>query len=231
LKRVMELCMKTPLAVAGAAVAVAGAVAILRAPHPAPLVAGVAASDVAIAARPPAARTTTPGSLIVYVAGEVVRPGLYALSAGARVDGALRAAGGATRRADLVAVNLAEPLSDGEKVVVPARGDPAPEASGGPASMALSPAATGAGSARHSRRSRGTHRGRRHKQPPAAPIDINAADASALEELPGIGPSLAERIVAYRDLNGPFHGLDELLDVSGMTDRRLDQISPYLVIR
>ena len=221
--------MKTPLAVAGAAVAIAGAVAILRAPHPAPLVAGVATSDVAIAARPPAARTTTAGSLIVYVAGEVVRPGLYALSAGARVDGALRAAGGATRRADLVAVNLAEPLSDGEKVVVPARGDPAPEASGGSGSMALSPAA--AGSARHSRRTRGTHRGRRHKQPPAAPIDLNAADAAALEELPGIGPSLAERIVAYRDLNGPFHGFDELLDVSGMTDRRLDQISPYLLIR
>jgi competence protein ComEA len=78
----------------------------------------------------------------------------------------------------------------------------------------------------------GMRHGRRHrKPPPAAPIDLNAADATQLQDLPGVGPSLAERIVAFRDVNGPFRSTDELLNVAGMTDRRLDAISPYVVAR
>jgi competence protein ComEA len=222
--------MKTPLAVAGAAVAIAAAFAVLRAaPHPIPIAPGIVTRDVAPA--PVAAGSTPHGSLVVYVAGEVLRPGLYSLSPGARVEGAVRAAGGATKRGDLVAINLAEPVSDGEKVVVPLRGDPATAAYADTVAATGSSAAGGSRTVRHGRRSRGAHRGRHRKEPPASPIDLNAADAPALQELPGIGASLAQRIVAYRDLNGPFHGLDELLDVSGMTDRRLDAISPYLVIR
>jgi competence protein ComEA len=64
---------------------------------------------------------------------------------------------------------------------------------------------------------------------PAAPIDINAADASELETLPGVGANLAERIVSYREQNGPFAALDDLLDVGGMTQKRLDDIEPFLV--
>jgi competence protein ComEA len=222
--------MKTPLAVAGAAVAIAAAFAVLRAaPHPTPIAAGAIARDVAVA--PVTVRSTPQASLVIYVAGEVLRPGLYALSPGARVESAVRAAGGATVRADLVAINLAEPLSDGEKVVVPAHGDPATASYAEAASATGSGNAGSSGSTKHAHRSRGTHRGRHRKQPPSAPIDLNAADAPALEQLPGIGASLAQRIVSYRDLNGPFHGLDELLDVAGMTDSRLDAISPYLVIR
>jgi competence protein ComEA len=222
--------MKTPLAVAGAAVAIAAAFAVLRAaPHPTPIAAGVLTRDVVAA--PVTVRGTPQGSLVIYVAGAVLRPGLYSLSAGARVESAVRAAGGATARADLVAINLAEPLTDGEKVVVPARGDLAAAAYADVATATGSSSAGSAGSTGRTHRSRGTHRGRHRKQPPSAPIDLNAADAPALEQLPGIGASLAQRIVSYRDLNGPFHGLDELLDVAGMTDSRLDAISPYLVIR
>ncbi|HEY6236588.1 MAG TPA: helix-hairpin-helix domain-containing protein, partial [Candidatus Elarobacter sp.] len=93
--------------------------------------------------------------------------------------------------------------------------------------------------ARHGagRRAHGPRRGRPHRHaradepPPAAQVDINAADAATLATIPGIGPGLAERIVAFRTSNGAFASVDELLDVSGITDRRLDALLPYVVAR
>lgn len=82
-----------------------------------------------------------------------------------------------------------------------------------------------------SARSARAGRGRSRRLPPASAVDLNGADAAALAQLPGIGPTLAARIVAYRDLNGPFASADELLDVAGITPGRLDRIAPYLVVR
>ena len=62
-------------------------------------------------------------------------------------------------------------------------------------------------------------------------MDVNAADADTLATVPGIGPGLAARIVAFREANGPFATVDELLDVSGITDHRLDALLPYVVAR
>jgi competence protein ComEA len=62
-------------------------------------------------------------------------------------------------------------------------------------------------------------------------IDINTADADTLATVPGVGGGLAERIVAFRTANGPFASVDELLDVSGITDRRLEAIIPFVVAR
>lgn len=157
-----------------------------------------------------------PSKAIVYVAGEVNHPGVYAVAPGARVVDALASAGGAKADADLVAVNLAAPLHDGDEVAVPARG--------------ATPA--------HTTRRSGTHRGamahhgtrRKKATPPPALIDLNHADADALAGIPGIGPLLAERIVAFRDENGPFDSVDELADVAGITDRRIEQIAPYLTV-
>jgi competence protein ComEA len=70
-----------------------------------------------------------------------------------------------------------------------------------------------------------------HKAPPAASIDLNSADTADLERLPGIGPSLAERIVAFREQSGRFSRVDDLLDVAGMNERKLDEIAPYVVAR
>jgi competence protein ComEA len=72
---------------------------------------------------------------------------------------------------------------------------------------------------------------RRDEPPPAGQVDINTADADTLATIPGIGPGLAERIVAFRTSNGPFASVDELLDVSGITDRRLDALLPYVIAR
>jgi competence protein ComEA len=62
-------------------------------------------------------------------------------------------------------------------------------------------------------------------------VDVNRADAATLATIPGIGAGLAERIVAFRSTNGPFASPDELLDVSGITDRRLEALLPYVVAR
>jgi len=159
------------------------------------------------------------GSAVVYVAGAVARPGVYALAATARVVDALARAGGATDDADLLRVNLAAHVSDGEEIAVLRRGEGAPSA----------------------RRTAAPKRpARRNKRRAVAPIDepadepaldLNSASADDLADLPGLGPELAERIVAFRDLNGPFASVDELADVSGMTPARLDRIADRLTVR
>ncbi|HEY4439486.1 MAG TPA: ComEA family DNA-binding protein, partial [Candidatus Elarobacter sp.] len=144
-------------------------------------------------------------------------PGVYPLRAGARVGDAVAAAGGVRPGADPIAVNLAAHVADGDEIVVPKLG-----------------AAVAAPS--HARRATGPRRraakGRHHAATaPAAIVDINAADAQTLASLPGVGPGLAERIVAFRGANGPFASPDELLDVAGFTDRRLEAVLPYVVAR
>jgi competence protein ComEA len=73
-------------------------------------------------------------------------------------------------------------------------------------------------------------RTRSAKQPPASPVDVNIADAAALATVPGIGATLASRIVALREQDGRFASFDELLDVAGMTEARLERAQPYLSI-
>lgn len=169
----------------------------------------------------PPERTQT----LVYVAGAVVHPGVYALAGDARARDALAKAGGATHDADLVAVNLAARVADGDEIAVPRYGD---EASG---PTARSSARKSAGAARRTRR-RPRRSAASRPDAPAGDIvrsvDLNSADAATLAELPGIGPTLAERIVEFRQLNGPFVSVDGLADVAGITPQRLDALAPLL---
>lgn len=131
--------------------------------------------------------------VVVHVAGQVAQPGVLSLPAGSRVADALTAAGGPTPAADLTALNLARELVDGEQVLVPEPGDvlAAPPRPGGGAGGA---ATAGAGTV----------------------LDLNTADLPALDGLPGIGPVLAERIVAWRAEHGRFTSVDELAEVPGI---------------
>ncbi|MDQ2873145.1 MAG: helix-hairpin-helix domain-containing protein [Candidatus Eremiobacteraeota bacterium] len=192
--------------------------AVLAIWHPVPHAAGFST------ARAPAnahgvtrARRVAPAveSLVIYVAGAVAKPGLYEVKLGARAADAMRLAGGLTAAADPVGVNLAEKVSDGEEVAVPRIGD-----------GAVRPY-------RRARTRRTTRAKKRRRAAPAEPmqsVDINTADAQTLAQLPGIGDTLAQRIVTYRAINGNFNSLDELLDVSGITDRRIEQMAPFLII-
>jgi competence protein ComEA len=132
------------------------------------------------------------GALVVHVAGAVRRPGVYRLRAGARVADAVRRAGGARRRADLSAVNLASELQDGRQVLVPLR------APGGGA-VATAGGATA----------------------PGVPLDLNTATVEQLDELDGIGPATAQQIVAYREAHGGFGSVEELDQVPGIGETRL----------
>jgi competence protein ComEA len=143
--------------------------------------------------------------LVVDVAGEVRRPGVYRVPAGSRVDTAVQQAGGVTRRGESAAVNLAMPLRDGQQVVVPRRGASPVAAAGGGA-----PAAAGAGGAPG-----GT---------PAQPISLSTATVDQLDTLDGIGPTLAARIVQYRDAHGGFRSVEELRQVDGIGDKRFESL-------
>ncbi len=193
-------------------VAAAAAVAIVAFRHPA----ATAPPAITLTTQPPERKRThagrspsfAPAVVVVYVAGAVLRPGLYELPDGARAGEALRRAGGFLADADTAETNLAQRLSDGEEIRVYHTGERAPRATARPRT-----------------------RSRKNKAAPVqASLDLNRADEQTLSLLPGIGPILAKRIVAYRDLNGGFASLDELLDVAGMTPRRLDALSAFLTL-
>lgn len=163
------------------------------------------------------ARPSLAPTALVYVAGAVARPGVYTVAAHARVRDAVALAGGIRSDGDPVAVNLASHLRDGDEIVVPQRG---------------AVAAPGHGSGRVSAAGhRGAHKRHARAAPPSEPLDLNTADATALAAIPGVGAGLAERIVAFRASNGRFDSPDQLLDVAGITDRRLETMLPYVVVR
>jgi len=154
--------------------------------------------------------------IFVHVEGAVARPGVYMLLDGARACDALALAGGETSQACLAAVNLAAVLQDGQQLYVPTRDEVA--AAGGGAGNGGQWAYPGGGQAAVG--------GAR-----AGPLNVNLATAQALESLPGIGPVIAGRIVAYRETNGPFKAIEDLLKVSGIGPSRLADLKDRVVIR
>lgn len=154
--------------------------------------------------------------LTVHVAGAVKQPGVYHLPPNSRVDDAIRQAGGATVNADLDALNLAEPITDGQKIYVPRKGEMPP-----PTLASKTPNST---TQAHSRDSK-SHSAVRF------PLDLNTATAEQLEAIPGIGPVLAQRIVDYRRANGRFQSVDDLLEVQGIGQKRLENMRPYVVVK
>lgn len=163
---------------------------------------------------PPGTASAEPAdTLVVHVAGEVREPGLVELPAGSRVADALYAAGGPTGRAKLALLNLAAPAVDSSQILVPGPDTPT-EAAG---TTAGTPSTAG---------DAGTHGPTGTGTAGSGPgtINVNTADAATLEQLPGIGPALAARIIDHREQVGPFGSLEDLDAVSGIGPAMMERL-------
>lgn len=145
----------------------------------------------------------SPSVLYVHVAGRVHHPGVYQFHQGDRVIDAIRAAGGVQPKADLRSINLAALLVDGQQIIVWKRGATGAVAAGG---VAAGPGLR------------------------APLVNLNTATLDELETLPGIGPALGQRILDYRLAHGPFASVDDLLNVSGIGETRLEDLRPLVTV-
>jgi competence protein ComEA len=143
---------------------------------------------------------TAGDAAVVHVAGEVREPGVYRFRAPARVEEAVRRAGGPTRRANLDALSLAARIDDGRQIVVPGRAG---------AAAAAVPATDGT---------------------PQGPVNLNTATAEQLGTLDGVGPATAGKILAYRQEHGGFGSVDELDQVPGIGAKRLAALRPRVTV-
>jgi competence protein ComEA len=141
-------------------------------------------------------------SIFVHILGAVVAPGLYELREGDRAVDAVAAAGGFADGADQSGLNLARFVTDGEQIVVPVGGEPVAPPGGGGAGGAVVP----------------------------GKVNINTADATALETLPRVGPAMAARIIAWRDENGRFSAIEDLMSVTGIGEKTFDAMKDLVTV-
>ena len=138
--------------------------------------------------------------IVVDLRGEVMRPGVYELQAGSRLDDAVVAAGGLTADADLTQLNLAARLQDGSIVTVPSVAALGPQAPGDEGASGEAASATQVGRL----------------------VNINTANAAELETLPGVGEVTAGRIIDYREANGPYRSVEDLVHVQGISMKTIN---------
>lgn len=164
---------------------------------------GGAASSVPLAPATSTPAPAAPAVVLVHVLGAVARPGLYELAEGDRVVDAVAAAGGFTEEADQAALNLAQVLADAQQVQVPRVGEAPPP----PPPGSTAPGAAAGG-----------------------PVNLNTADLAALDTLPRVGPSTAQKILDWRESNGPFTSVDDLLAVSGIGEATLEGLRDLVTV-
>ena len=150
--------------------------------------------------------------VLVHVLGAVKKPGVVRLTAGSRVQDALQKAGGLTGKADPGELNLAQPVADGQQIVVGTKGKPTGEVRDGSGG-------TGGGGATGSGGAPGSGAGQQ-------PVNLNTATQAQLEELPGVGPVMAGKIIAWRTENGRFSRVEELQEISGVGPKTYARLAP-----
>ena len=155
----------------------------------------------------------TKAPIAVHVIGAVPRPGLYEFAEGARVQDAIDAAGGLLTSANVDSINLAALLEDGQQLSIPYKAGEEPAEVSDDTLLVL-PGATEEPTSQNSQDL----------------ININTASLEELDGLPGIGPTIAQRIIDYRDENGPFQTIEDLMNVSGVGPSTFDQIKDLITV-
>ena len=150
-------------------------------------------------------------TIFVHVAGEVKNPGMVELASNERVAKAIELAGGATENAQLDSINLAKKCEDGEQITVPSK--VTAESSDTASLDSSSSQASGASSSSNNGK-----------------VNINTADAAGLQQISGIGPSKAQKIIAYREQNGKFKSVEDLTNVSGIGEKTLASIKDQICV-
>lgn len=148
--------------------------------------------------------------IIVHITGEVNKPGIVILNKNSRIADAINKAGGATKEADLNQINLAYILEDGQKIYIPNKNEKIDEDE-------------------YITEGNGNNMGNSNSKE-GEKVNINEAMQTELEELPGIGPSLASRIIEYREQNGDFKKIEELQNVKGIGDAKYDDIKDKVTV-
>lgn len=168
----------------------------------------VAPGDVAQAGATTSPAAPSGAAIFVHILGAVAAPGLYELREGDRAVDAVAAAGGFAADADQSGLNLARFVTDGEQIVVPVVGAPPVAGAGGGAVVG------------------GTSGG----AVVPGKVNINTADATALESLPRVGPAMAARIIAWRDENGRFTAIEDLMSVTGIGEKTFDAMKDLVTV-
>ena len=152
--------------------------------------------------------TPTPRPLCVYVSGAVARPDVYELPPDSIVKDAIEAAGGPTGEADLNRINLARRVQDEEQIYVPQKGEESL-----PVSSPSGPSVSSPSSQKGDK------------------VNINTATAEELDTLPGVGPSIAQRIIDYRTTHGPFQSIEDIKEVKGIGDATFEELKDKITVR
>ena len=154
--------------------------------------------------------------IIVHISGQVVNPGVISLEENSRIIDAINASGGLTSEADITKVNLAYVLEDAQKIYIPSKNDKddSENISGGSEGIII----TGSGNLEV-------------KGQEKLMVNINIASQEELEKLPGIGSSIAIRIVSYRKENGKFNSIEDIKNVSGIGEAKFNNIKSYISVK
>ncbi len=180
-----------------------------------------------------------PSEIVVHVTGAVKKPGVYHLSPQAREEDAVKAAGGVLASANVHALNLAAHAEDGSQIHVPTKKEAPPQSSPDPETLVRhDPAVTKSmSSARVTptsvKASKGTSSGKGDKLTPESKekINLNTAGSDELQRLPGIGPAMAERVLAYRKEAGGFKTIEEMMQVKGIGEKKYAKMERFLRIK
>lgn len=169
----------------------------------------VLAASPEAASQSPSPSSEAPAEVVVHVSGAVAGPGVYRLAPDARVCDAVELAGGATAEAELSAVNLAARLVDGQQVFIPEKGAAA-AGGGSSAGGGTAPGDSGSGG--------------------SGPVNLNTATLEQLDALSGVGPATAQKIIDFRETNGGFTSVEQLMDVPGIGDAKFAALKDLVTI-